>query len=178
VLSLAGIVAKVIGAAYRVPLAALLKSEGLGIYQLVFPLYCVLLTFSSTGVPSGISKLVADGAEGECLKRKAFLLFGFFGLVGSLTMFSFAGRIARAQGEENAAWAYRALSPSVALVSIISVVRGIFQGEQNMVPTAVSQVVEQVVKAAASLAFGFLFGKTVAEKAAFATLGVTLSEAV
>ena len=59
VLSLAGIVAKLIGAVYRVPLAALLKSDGLGVYQLVFPLYCVLLTFSSAGVPSGISKLVA-----------------------------------------------------------------------------------------------------------------------
>ena len=178
VLSLAGIVAKVIGAIYRVPLAALLKSEGLGIYQLVFPLYCVLLTFSSTGVPSGISKLVADGAERKSLQKKAFLLFGFFGLVGSLTMFSFAGQIARAQGEAEAAWAYRALSPSVALVSIISVVRGVFQGKADMVPTAVSQVTEQVVKAAASLALGFLFGKTAAEKAAFATLGVTLSEAV
>ena len=171
VLSLAGIVAKLIGAVYRVPLAALLKSDGLGVYQLVFPLYCVLLTFSSAGVPSGISKLVACGAEKEGLRKKAFLLFGVLGLIGSLTMFSFAEQIASLQGDVRATSAYRALSPSVGIVWL-------FQGEADMVPTAVSQVTEQTVKAAASLALGLLFGKTAAEKAMFATLGVTLSEAV
>ena len=178
VLSLAGIVAKLIGAVYRVPLAALLKSDGLGVYQLVFPLYCVLLTFSSAGVPSGISKLVACGAEKEGLRKKAFLLFGVLGLIGSFVMFSFAEQIASLQGDVRATSAYRALSPSVGIVSLISVIRGLFQGEANMVPTAVSQVTEQTVKAAASLALGLLFGKTAAEKAMFATLGVTVSEAV
>ena len=59
-IAVGGFLAKLIGAAYRIPLTNLLGGEGVGLYQLVYPLYCLLLTLSATGIPSSIAKLVAE----------------------------------------------------------------------------------------------------------------------
>ena len=65
IISLGALVAKILGAIYRVPLTNILKSEGLGVYQTVFPVYSILLVFSSSGVPSALAKLVSSGDDGE-----------------------------------------------------------------------------------------------------------------
>ena len=63
-----GFLAKVIGALYRIPLTNLIGGKGLGLYQLVYPIYCLLLTVSATGIPSSIAKLTAERvAKGEAL---------------------------------------------------------------------------------------------------------------
>lgn len=174
VLAVAGFLCKGIGALYRMPLTAIIGADGLGIYQTVFPVYCLLLTFSSTGVPSGLSKLVANGQDEGLLKRSVILLGGL-GAVGSLLIFCFSNELARLQGEANAALSYRLLSPSVFIVSVIACVRGSFQGRMDMVPTAVSQIIEQLVKLAVGLALARL-GRNQAEKAALAAFAVTVSE--
>ena len=175
VVAVGGVVAKLIGAIYRVPLTNILGAEGIGIYQMVFPFYCILLTLSSTGIPAGIAKLTAEGKD--ALKRSV-VIFGVIGLIGTLIMFFGADTIAGLQGNVAAASAYRALSPSVFFVSLLSSLRGYFQGKLNMLPTALSQVIEQIVKLAVGLFLCANFGVTLADKAALAAFSVTLSEIV
>lgn len=175
--------AKLIGAFYRIPLTNLLGGEGMGLYQMIFPVYCILLDFSSVGVPAALSKLVAEHRaagkeeEGVRLLQASFRLLALLGATGSVVLFCFSERLASVQGNALAAAAYRALSPSVFFVSVLSCYRGYFQGESRMLPTASSQVVEQIVKLA-GLLFVRLRLPDLPAAAAGAAFAVTLSEGV
>ncbi len=176
ILAAGNFLAKAIGALYRVPLTNLLGSQGIGIYQMVFPVYCILLTFSSAGVPSAIAKLVASGENEKGVLGRSLAVFSAIGAIGSLAMLPFARPLALLQGDERAALAYRTLSPSVFLVSFISCFRGYFQGKNNMLPTALSQTIEQAVKLFAGLTLCFFFRGDPVLSGALACLAVTLSE--
>ncbi len=147
----------------------------MGIYQLVYPLYCILLTVSASGIPTGIARLISSGGYNGA-ERKAFYLYGGIGLIGSLIMFAFSAPLAAAQGEPSVAICCKLLSPSVFFVAIISVVRGYFQGRGNMYPTAFTEVVEQAVKVAAGVALAGLFRGDVVRATAAAVFAVTVSE--
>ena len=177
-LSAAGVICKVVGAIYRVPLTNILGAEGLGAYQMVFPVYAVLLTLSSTGIPSALSKLIAEGKDPSQILKRSLLFFGGIGAIFTLLTYFFAENIAALQGNIDIASTYKALSPSIFIVSLISCFRGYCQGKRNMLPTALSQVVEQVVKLLFGLTLCSLFGSTPYEKAALATLAVTVSELI
>ena len=177
-LSAAGVICKALGALYRVPLTAVLGAEGLGAYQMAFPVYTILLTLSSTGIPNALAKMIAEGGDARSLLKKSLIFFGLIGAALSVGVYFAGESIARAQGNALAADTYRALAPSVFLVSVISCVRGYCQGRSNMTPTALSQVTEQVAKLAFGLTLCYIFGRTPYEKAALATLSVTISEAI
>jgi len=178
IIAVGGFIVKVIGAVYRVPLTNLIGAEGIGLYQMVFPLYCAMLTVSSTGIPTALSRLISKSPEkADGYLSRSLFLFGTIGAVGSVIMFVLGGFFARLQGDSAAAWCYRAISPSVFLVSVISCYRGYFQGKSNMVPTAISQIAEQAVKAAVGLLLCYFFRGSVALSAALAAVAVTLSEA-
>ena len=145
---------------------------------MVFPVYCILLTFSSAGVPSAIAKLVASGENEKGVLGRSLAVFSAIGAVGSLAMLLFARPLALLQGDERAALAYRTLSPSVFLVSFISCFRGYFQGKNNMLPTALSQTIEQAVKLLSGLTLCFFFRGDPVLSGALACLAVTLSEGV
>ena len=178
ILAVGGLITKLLGALYRLPLTSLLGSEGLGIYQTAFPVYCLLLTFSSTGVPSAIAKLVASGYGEKGVLKKSLSLFIPIGLLGSLSMCVLSYKIASMQAISSATLSYIALSPSVFLVSVISCLRGYFQGKLNMLPTAISQIVEQAVKVAVGLSLCFFIGGSPLTKGALACLAITISESV
>ena len=177
-----GFTAKLIGALYRIPLTNLIGGHGLGLYQLVYPVYCLLLTISATGIPSSIAKLTAERiARGEgdgAVFKTAMKLFTVIGLFGVVLMAILAPYLAKAQGSEEVLWGYYALAPSVLLVSAISVFRGWFQGKNRMFPTALSEVVEQAVKVALGIAFAYLFRDNVQKAVVFLLLAVTVSELV
>ena len=61
IISAGGFLSKLLGAAYRIPLTNILGGEGMGIYQMVYPLYCILLTVSASGIPAGIARLISSG---------------------------------------------------------------------------------------------------------------------
>lgn len=166
-----------LGALYRIPLIAFLGGAGMGIYQMVYPLYCILLTVSASGIPTGIARIISSG-EGEGAERKAFYLYGGIGLIGSLIMFALSGFLAMAQGEPAVAQCCKALSPSVFFVALISIVRGYFQGKGNMYPTAFTEVIEQAVKVAAGIALASLYRGDVAKATTAAVFAVTISEVV
>lgn len=178
VLSIGGLLTKILGAIYRIPLTSILGAEGIGVYQTAFPVYCILLTFSSTGVPSAIAKLVASGYGERSVLKKALSIFLPIGFLGTALMSLFAYPIANLQGNKSAYLAYITLSPSVVIVSVISCLRGYFQGKLNVLPTAISQVIEQAVKLAVGLTLCFFLQGSPALKGGLACLAVTASEIV
>lgn len=184
IIALGGFIAKLLGAFYRIPLTNIIGSEGIGIYQLVFPLYSLLLTISSTGIPQSLSKLIAERlslgekARADGIFKTSLILFGSIGLIGSILMALFARTISSLQGEPLASTAYLLISPSVFLVSVISCFRGYFQGRLNMLPTSLSQVLEQIIKLGAGLGFAVMFKSDIVKAASFSCLAVTLSELV
>ena len=172
VLSLGGLLTKVLGAFYRIPLTNLLGAEGIGIYQAVFPLYSLLLTASSTGVPNGIAKMISGGdvSDGYSVLKSALTVFLPLGLIGSLVLLLLCKPISNLQGNGSAYIAYALISPSVILVSVISCFRGFFQGNLNMKPTAISQIIEQLIKLIFGLSLCSLIKGKVELKAWLATL--------
>ena len=179
-IAVGGFLAKLIGAAYRIPLTNLLGGEGVGLYQLVYPLYCLLLTLSATGIPSSIAKLVAErranGRGVSPLLATAFRLFLFIGGAGTVVMAAIAPVLAGAQGERRLAFGYLALAPSVFLTSAISVFRGYFQGRGEMFPTASSEVLEQLVKVGTGLLLAWIFREDLYRAVTAVLFAVTLSE--
>lgn len=180
--SVGGILAKILGAFYRIPLTNLLGGEGMGIYQMVYPFYCLLLTVSATGIPSALARVVA-GAEAEgkdtaATLRRALELFAAIGVCGSVVMYLFAPVMSGIQREAGAVAAYRALAPSVALVSVISCFRGWFQGRGKFYPTAASEVIEQAAKTGFGLYFAYTFRENLYLAVAGCLLAVTIGEAV
>ncbi len=181
-IAVGGFTAKLIGALYRIPLTNVLGGHGMGLYQLVYPVYCLLLTLSATGIPSSIAKLTAERiGKGESdipLLKSALKLFLVVGLVGSILMAIFAPFLAKAQGSEEVLFGYYALAPSVFLVSAISVYRGWFQGRNKMFPTAASEVIEQLVKVGFGVFFAYRFRESVATAVVFLLFAVTISELI
>lgn len=183
-LGIGAFVSKLLGALYRIPLTNMLGSSGLGLYQMVFPVYCLLLDFSGAGVPNAMAKLIAETDKNEkenkafnYLKSSIILLF-CFGIVGTLFMSLFSGTISRFQGNQDAKLAYLFLSPSVLLVCLISCYRGYFQGFMDMKPTAISQIIEQVIKLILGLILVGIFSFNLVLAVSGATLAISVSEVV
>ncbi len=183
-LGLGAFVSKALGALYRIPLTNLLGGKGLGLYQMVFPVYALLLDFSGAGVPGAISRIIASLPQNQKenkaynILRSSIKLLLFFGLFGSLIMFVLSKPLANLQGEKEVFLSYISLAPAVFLVSLISCFRGYFQGLLNMLPTATSQVAEQVIKLAFGLLFASAFIYDLKIAVAGATFAITISEVV
>ena len=176
-----GFIAKLIGGLYRIPLTNLIGGYGLGLYQMVYPFYCLLLTVSATGIPSSIASLTAErvsrGESDQPLLKTSLKLFLTIGFFGTLLMAGLAPLLAKAQGERLTG-GYIALAPSVLLVSAISVFRGWFQGRNRMTPTAVSEILEQVVKVGFGLLFAYLYRGNTLKAVVFLLLAVSISELI
>jgi len=163
-LALAGFFTKLIGAVYRIPLARLLGPEGMGLYQMAYPVYTVLWALSAAGVPVAVSLLVAGQRSGITGRSNGRVLTGalvFMALVGAFfSWLVYLGAAFFAQHilhEPRAYYAIVAISPAVFFASLSAVFRGYFQGFQEMGPTAASQVLEQVVRVATVLALVYYF---------------------
>ena len=176
IISLGGFISKLLGAVYRIPLTNFLGSEGMGIYQMVYPLYCILLTVSASGIPTGIARLISSGKNGA--EKMAFSLYGTIGVVGTVVMYFFGSPLAAIQGESAIRLSCVMLCPSVFFVSILSIVRGYFQGRGNMYPTAVTEVSEQVIKVALGCGLSYAFRKNLELAVASTLFAVTVSEVV
>lgn len=183
ILAIAGLLCKIIGAFFRVPLYNLL-GDGMAYYEAVYPFYSALLVVSTSGVPSAISRMVAecvavnDYAGAKRVFRKAQLLLLIIGFVSAAFLFFGAERLSMSvKVGEGAKYAFRALAPAVLFVSFMCSYRGYLQGLQRMTGTAVSQLIEQAVKLIAGLILaGILLPKGPEFGAMGALLGIGLSE--
>ncbi len=185
VLAVIGIVAKLIGALYRVPLTNIVGAEGMGLYQMVFPLYTVLLAFCGGGAVSAVSRVVAkytalgDDKTAGRAARAAFIPLGATSAVAAVAVALLRNVISGIQGNTDAGVAYLALAPSLLFAGGISVLRGYFQGKSNMTPSGVSQLIEQVIKLLLGLGLSrILIGRGVRFAVAGALIGVSASEFV
>ncbi len=180
IIAAGGFLAKLIGALYRIPLTNLIGGYGMGLYQMVYPFYCLLLTVSATGIPSSIAKMTAErrarGVSSKPVLKSAMALFLAVGAVGTVLMMALSPLLSRVQDCPELTGGYIALAPAVLLVSAISVFRGWFQGENNMFPTALSEVTEQIVKVGFGLLFAYLFRSDVQKAVTFILLSVSVSE--
>ena len=180
IISIGNFLAKIIGAFYRIPLTNFLGGVGIGLYQMVFPVYALLLDFSMA-VPTALSKNLVQ-IDDEKTKQKylssSFRLLFFVGLFGTHFLALFSKQISTQQGDKNAYIGYIFLAPSVLVVSLISCFRGFFQSEKNMYPTALSQIIEQVVKLIFGLILVNLFLGSIKIQVGVSTLAVTISEVI
>lgn len=185
ILSIAGIVSKVIGAAFRIPLTNMIGADGIGIYTGGYSAYSLLLAISTSGIPVAISRLVAEySAVGRCRQARHVLktslwLLALIGTVLTLLLIALSGPLARATDPARAP-GYLAIAPSILFVSVMSALRGYMQGRSRMTPTAVSQLIEQFAKVVISYplaAFAMrAYGPVYA--AAAALLGISIGEAL
>ncbi len=182
VLALAVAATKVLGALYKIPLGNLLDKEGMAHFYVAYNIYSLLLILSTAGLPLALSRLVsrahALGRENQKRRvlRVSVALFLTVGLLGSGVMWCFPEALAAMLRDRLAAPAIRALAPAVLCVCLTSAIRGYTQGEGNMKPTAVSQVVESTGKLTVGLALAwYLLGRGAAEEvtAAGAIAGVS-----
>ncbi|MBR2970445.1 MAG: polysaccharide biosynthesis protein [Clostridia bacterium] len=184
-LAVLGVIGKVIGMFYRLPLTNILGAEGMGLYQLIFPLYSLILAVGCGGMPAAISKYISElTASGDtALAKRALKItivgLSVFGVFAALALFLLRDGIAALQGNPKTALSYAAIAPAVFFSGLIACYRGYFQGMHNMFPSGISQIIEQIVKVALGLIFAALFvGNGVEYGVMGAILGVSLSEAV
>ena len=174
---------KIIGAVYKIPFGNIVGSQGQTYFNVAYNIYNVLLTISTAGLPLAISKLTSQahtqGRENQKRKlfRTAIWLFFCLGLAGSLLMFFGAEQLANFMNEPLGYWPIRALAPAVFCVCLLACMRGYTQGQGNMTPTAVSQVLEALCKLVLGLSLAWYFirlGLGLDMAAAGAILGVTV----
>lgn len=149
----------------------------MGKYQMIYPLYCILLTVSASGIPTGLARLVASHPNANA-EKSAFSLYAVLGFLLSLLMALSAPLLATFMGESGLSAPCRLLAPSVFFVSILAIIRGSFQGRGNMLPTAISEICEQVVKVGLGTYFVFRFQSQPQKALTYAMAAVTVSEFV
>ena len=174
ILAVAGVITKIIGAVYRVPLVNILGDKGMGYYGVAFQIYSIALTLTSYSLPLAVSKLVsarvAVGQYKNSYKvfRGALTFAILVGGTAALILFLGADVIAsELMAMKLSAYALRVLAPCVLIVALLGVFRGYFQGNGSMIPTAFSQVLEQIVNAAVSVGGAYMLlklGKSAAGK--------------
>ena len=180
ILGVAGLVVKILGAIYRIPLTNLIGTEGIGYYQPAYNIYNLLLVVSLSGFPTAIAKMVSErralyNYEGayQVYKVARWGLF-LIGLISSVFVLLFARNLVSFLGFPGSYYSMIALVPALFAVPLLSAYRGFFQGSQNMTPIALSQLIEQVFRVAVGLYLAYaLVGKGLEEAAAGATFGAS-----
>lgn len=158
ILSFFMLMSKCIGAIYKVILSNILKTEGIGLYYLIFPLYSFFLIFVTGGmtifVAQKVSYLRGKNNEYKTMQfvNSCFYISIVLGIVFALILILFSKQFAILQGNENIKFGYIIISLSIIFSAFSSVVKGYFQGNENMIPTSISNVLEQCVK----LTFGLI----------------------
>lgn len=185
ILAGASVLARFIGMIYRIPLTRILGDEGVAYYSTANEIYMILLLISTNSLPLAISKMMSEKLQlGEAKNaQKIFVCSMKFALIcgGIVSVFTFlfagvlAGGIMKV---DNAANALRVLAPAIFLFAVAGVFRGFFQGMGNMIPTAASQVIEQIINAIVTIggaAIMFGYGASIAgENSSLApTMGAT-----
>ena len=158
ILTVGVIIMKVLGAIYKIPLGNILGDEGYSMFMGAYSIYNIFFTLATAGLPVALSRLVAEAdAHGRVRQeektfRVALTTFAVSGVVFSVVLFAFPGWLA-ANSLENpdAAMSIRAMAPAILLVCLVSAYRGYCQGNGNMIPTTVDEVLEVLFKVISGL---------------------------
>nr|WP_059104025.1 polysaccharide biosynthesis protein [Shouchella shacheensis] len=189
-LTIATLLSKILGFIYVVPFTALVGQAGNGLYQVGYVPYTIFISLATLGVPIAMSKFVSkyhavgDYKTAHRLFQSSFFFMMITGIIAFLLLFSIAPLIAPLIFEENehamftvddATFVIRMVSIALIVVPVMGIIRGYFQGFHSMVPTAVSQVIEQIVRIAFILLAVYLIlnvaGGNLTLAIGFATIG-------
>lgn len=187
VLSLSGFLSKLCGAVFKIPLTNLVGPEAMGYFGSAYSIYNFLLALATAGIPTGISTMVARSiAKGKYKDISALLKIAasiFVALGGSLSVSGmiFSRQLAILMNSEEAFWCVFAIMPAVFFITAVAIFRGFFQGHNNMMPTALSNVIEATFKLVAGYGIALILhlqGQPAPVVVGGAMAGVTLGTVV
>ena len=180
ILVIAGIVSKIFGAIFRIPLTNMIGAEGQAYYSAAYALYMLLFTIATAGFPVAISRMVSSRiAEGDFINahksyKLAMKVSWALGIVSFLVMFFGAGAIAAAYKNPGSEMSMKAISVALLFTPLVASMRGYYQGRQDMKPTGVTEVIEQMVRVVTGLTLAYMFFRTsLVNAAAGATFGAS-----
>lgn len=183
ILIIANAISKILGAVFKIPLTYVLKEEGMAIFNTAFSVYSLLLSFVISGFPLAISNITA---KHYALKNYPYikrvsnvssLILAVLGMIMTLIMFFGASFFAYAMKDPKATLAIKVISPSIFFVALSTVYKGYFQGSVNMIPTAISQVTESLIRLLIGYFCAYFFiGYGTKFSAAGAIFGITFGE--
>lgn len=182
ILASAGIICRIIGLLYNTPLVMIIGDEGNGYYNSAYYAYSIVLLISSYSIPSAVSKVIAQRLATKEYRNAhrifccAFIYVLVVGGIASLFVFFGAGLLVKM---ESAILPLRILAPTIFFSGILGVLRGYFQAHKTMLQTSVSQIMEQIVNAAASIGMAYMLvqmaeGKDTTTIASYGAAGGTL----
>ncbi len=183
-LAMATAIVKVIGALYKIPLNAIIGEQGFGYFNTAYEIYNVLLMISTAGLPVAMSRMISQASslnhynQVRRIYHTARGIFLGLGIAGSFLMTVFCRQLAVFMNQPDAWAAIGCLGPCVLLICVMSTYRGFFQGQSNMLPTSISQVLEAVVKLIVGMMAALALLKlttSIPLAAGGAILGVTVS---
>lgn len=164
ILAIAGIIVRLIGMIYRIPFIRIVGDEGNGYYSVAFEIYNIVLILSSYAFPTAISKLISarisqnDYKSANKILQSSLIYATIIGALGCLFIVLTADWFANSFFMlPNCKYALLALAPTIWIMAYLGVFRGFYQGQSTMVPTALSQILEQVVNAIISVAAASFF---------------------
>ena len=186
-LAIATAIVKLIGAFYKLPLNMAIGAEGYSYFTTAYDIYSVMLLISTAGLPVAVSRMVSQESTLEHYTRlrkvfrTALTIFAALGALTSVLMIFGAKPLANIMNQPDAWVSIACLGPCGILICLMSAYRGYFNGQGNMIPTSVTQVIEAFIKLVVGLALAFAIIRmtgSVAYAAGGAILGVTMGSAV
>ncbi len=180
ILVIANLLVKVIGAVFKIPLANIIHEEGMAIFNTAYFLYACMFVIATAGLPVAVSKMVSASlakrnyTEVNKIFKAALSLLALIGLAGALVLFLGAKLFVGLVDSPDSYLSILSIAPAIFFVALLSAFRGYFQGFSDMVPTALSEVVEALGKLVIGLLLAYILMPTgVANASAGAVLGVT-----
>ncbi len=191
-LTIANLVVKVIGLGLKIPLKSAITNVGMGYYNVAYNIYVLLFMIATTGIPVAIAMMVSESRakgnlrEPKRIFRVSLATLAVIGFVGMLAMMLLSGVIADGYNSEGLQYSIICIAPTLFFICIACAIRGYFQGHQNMVPTAVSEVIEALGKLVIGLALALVAMRFIPDSnskkhalaAAMAILGPTVGVAI
>lgn len=165
ILTIAGIIVKVIGAFSKVLIARILGGEGIGLYMMAYPIYQIIVSISAAGIPVAISIMIAEKLANHDIRgvnqvfRMSLKVLTLVGIIFSIGLYASAKWLIQWQiiTDPRALMPIQLLAPAIVVVTILSCFRGYFQGFQYMVPTGTSQVFEQIFRVGSMVGLAYYF---------------------
>ena len=161
ILAVSGILVRIIGLFYRIPMINIIGTKGNGYYTSAYSVYSLFLILSSYSFPIAISKIISQRLalgrfrDVKNVMKASFVVALFVGVFMFCLMFFGADFISQIYRKPLLKFALRALAPTLFIMSFLGIFRGLFQGMGNMVPTAISQIFEQIANAITSIVFAY-----------------------
>ncbi len=184
ILAVAGIIVRFIGLLYKVPITRALGDDGIGYFNTAHEIYNVGLILSSYSLPLAISKLIAARRVKKQYQdvNRVFFCGLIFGMIagGIMTLILLLGAdwiTTHIFNSPSSALPLKVMAPTIFVFSVMGVFRGYFQGHGNMIPTSVSQIIEQLVNAIVAITASYAFMSWFSTKenpASYGAAGATL----